>query len=874
MSLPKHFDPASFENAIYKNWEDKGYFTPEITTDKSPFCVVIPPPNITGQLHMGHALNSTLQDIIIRHKRMQGFATLWLPGTDHASIATETKIVGKLKEEGLSKADVGRDAFLERAFKWKDQYGRLIVDQLKRLGSSCDWSREAFTMDEKCSKAVKDAFVRLYHKKMIYRGKRMINWCPCCKTALSDAEVDYSAENSYLWYINYPFVDDSGFVTVATTRPETILGDVAVAVNPEDPKYKEVIGKHLKLPLTSKTIPIIADNYVEIEFGTGAVKITPAHDPNDFEVGLRHKLQLVNVMDDAGYMNNNANEYAGMNRFEAREKIVTDLEKQGLLEKIEPYTHNVGHCSRCDSVVEPRASLQWFVKMQALAKPAIRVVKERKIVFIPDRFSNVYLNWMNNIKDWCISRQLWWGHRIPAWYCTECNNIIVDANTPTHCSKCGCTNLIQDEDVLDTWFSSALWPFSTLGYPEMTADLKYFYPTNVLVTGYDIIFFWVARMIFSGIEHMGEIPFPEVLIHGLVRDADGKKMSKSAGNGVDPIEIIDRFGADTLRFNICTGMAPGADIRYSEEKIENSRNFLNKLWNSARFVLMNSENVKLPEIGEFSTNSADKWILYKMNSAISEVSINLKKYDIGLAGLKLYDFIWSDFCDWYIELCKANIYGNDVKARERSLAVLMFVLKNILKLLHPFTPFITERIWQEVGENRTIMLTKYPSNNSKFSYLKDFKRFESIKEIIRAVRNIRAEYDVAPSKTLSLFILSNEKIYIKKNLQFINKLANILNVTFIADKGEITEKTVGVSLDGIELYVPLGEIVSFEKEITRLNKEIQKVKEEISRSEKLLNTQGFVAKAPKNLISQETEKLKINRELCFKLESRVSEMSK
>lgn len=872
MALSKNFEPQSFENSIYENWEKKGYFTPKVDPSKTPFSIVIPPPNITGQLHMGHALNNTIQDIIIRHKRMQGYSTLWLPGTDHASIATEVKIVDKLREEGLEKEDIGRDEFLVRAYDWKATYGGKIVKQLRKLGSSCDWTREAFTMDERCSKAVREVFVNLYRKGLIYQGHRIINWCPSCHTALSDAEVEYTEQASNLWHIRYPYADGNGYLVIATTRPETLLGDVAVAVNPNDPQYDGKIGKMLKLPLTDREIPIIADEYVEIGFGTGAVKITPAHDPNDFEVGKRHNLEVIKIMDDSGIMNENAYAYVGQDRYECRKNIVNDLDKLGLMEKIEPYAHNVGECYRCHSTVEPMVSKQWFVKMEGLARPAINVVRSKKVKFIPERFSKTYFNWMENIKDWCISRQLWWGHRIPAWYCDKCGEVIVEKEDPTVCPKCGSTHLRQDEDVLDTWFSSALWPFSTLGFPEMTDDLKYFYPTNVLVTAYDIIFFWVARMIFSGLEHMGEIPFPEVLIHGIVRDAQGRKMSKSLGNGIDPLLLIEKYGADTLRFSLCTGVAPGSDIRFSEEKMEPSRNFLNKIWNASRFVLMNMEGKKLPQIGSFRYSYADKWILNKLNNVIGEVNSNLKKYEIGLAAGKLYDFVWSDFCDWYVELTKPVLYSDNEKKKGEALAVLRFVLRQILKLMHPFTPFITEEIWKEIGDSETIMLEKYPFKARNFSYTKDCEKFEGIKDVIKSIRNLRSEMDVQPSKKLTIYVLSKEANYIDKCSSYIMKLANVQAIEFISDKGEVKEKCANIVSDFAEILIPLGELVDMDKEIARLNKELETLKKEIARGEGMLKNQGFLAKAPKQLVDAENEKLATNKEKFAKLEARIAEL--
>lgn len=872
MSLPKNFEPQAFEGPIYNNWEQKGYFTPAIDPQKAPYSIVIPPPNITGQLHMGHALNNTVQDIIIRHKRMQGFSTLWLPGTDHASIATEVKIVEQLQKEGLSKEGIGRTEFLRRAYLWKEKYGGRIVQQLRCLGSSCDWTREAFTMDERCSRAVREVFVNLYRQGKIYRGSRIINWCPDCKTALSDAEVEYDAKDSFLWHIRYPYQDGSGYLVVATTRPETMLGDTAVAVNPEDEKYKERIGKTLKLPLTDRLIPIIGDSYVEIGFGSGAVKITPAHDPNDFEVGLRHNLEVIRIMDDGGILNDNAYAYNGLSREVARKKIVEDLQEQGLIEKIEPYSHNVGECYRCRTTIEPIVSKQWFVKMEDLAKPANKAVRSKKITFIPDRFSKTYFSWMDNVKDWCISRQLWWGHRIPAWYCDDCGQIIVDKVDPVRCTKCGSANIRQDEDVLDTWFSSALWPFSTMGYPEMTAELKYFYPTNLLVTAYDIIFFWVARMIFSGIAYMGEIPFPEVLIHGIVRDAQGRKMSKSLGNGIDPLELIEKYGADALRFSLCTGVAPGSDIRFSEDKIEPARNFLNKIWNASRFVLANCEGRLLPGFDAIKPGYADKWILYKLNTTISEVNANLKKYELGLAAGKLYEFVWNDFCDWYIELTKPVLYGSDERKKDDTLGILMYVLKSILKLMHPFTPFITERIWQEVGDSPTIMLEKYPAASKKLAYAKDYRRFENIKDIIRAIRNIRAEAGAAPSKQLTLYISTPEKAYVKRCAQYICKLANVADIFFVENASEIKDKVSNALLEHSEIFVPLGELIDFEKEAARLTKELDKARFEIERCQRMLSSPGFVNKAPKQLIDKETANLNASQELYAKIEARIKEL--
>ena len=872
MNMEKNFEPQSFETSIYAEWEKNGYFTPEVDYSKPPFSIVIPPPNITGQLHMGHALNNTIQDIIVRHKRMQGYSTLWLPGTDHASIATEVKIVDKLREEGLEKEDIGREEFLKRAYEWKAAYGGRIVQQLRRLGCSLDWSREAFTMDERCSKAVREVFVNLYRKGLIYRGSRIINWCPHCRTALSDAEVEYEPQKSNLWHIRYPYADGSGYMVIATTRPETLLGDTAVAVNPKDSRYTDKIGKMLKLPLTDREIPVIADDYVELDFGTGCVKITPAHDPNDFEVGLRHNLPVIRIMDDSGVINENGYAYKGLDRDEARKRIVSDLGEQGLMEKIEPYEHNVGVCYRCHSTVEPIVSKQWFVRMEPLAKPAIKVVRNKKISFIPERFEKIYFNWMENIRDWCVSRQLWWGHQIPAWYCEECGEVIVEKHDPEKCPKCGSVRLKRDEDVLDTWFSSALWPFSTLGYPDETEDLKYFYPTNLLVTAYDIIFFWVARMIFSGLEHMGEIPFPEVLIHGIVRDAEGRKMSKSLGNGIDPIMLIDKYGADALRFSLTTGVAPGSDIRFSEDKMEPSRNFLNKLWNASRYVLMNAEGINLPEFGSFNYSSADKWILYKLNRTVKEVNAYLKKYELGMANAKLYDFIWSDFCDWYIELTKPALYGESVNEKARTLSVLMYVLKQILKLIHPFTPFITERIWKECGDVGAIMLETYPSYSKKFLFTAEFRRFEKVKDVIRSLRNVRAEMGVQPSKKIGVSVCGEAESYIRRNEVYLKKLAGVETISYVKSKADVSGKIVSIAMADGEIFIPLGDLVDFKKESERLEKELKSVENEIRRGEGMLSNAGFVAKAPEALVEQERRKLEENKLKREKLVKRIEDL--
>lgn len=873
MNIETTYNPKEFEERIYKEWEGKGYFTAKPDKNKVPFTVVIPPPNITGQLHMGHALNNSIQDSIIRFKRMQGYETLWLPGTDHASIATEVKIVDALKAEGLTKEEIGREEFLKRAWAWKEKYGGKIVEQLKRLGSSCDWSRLAFTMDDRCNRAVKEVFVNLYDKGLIYQGKRIINWCPVCKTALSDAEVEYAEEASHLWHVRYKVKGEDAYVTVATTRPETIPGDTAVAVNPKDKRYAGLIGKMLELPLMNRDIPLIADVYVETDFGTGAVKITPAHDPNDFEVGLRHNLPVIKVMNDDGTMNEDSVKYAGLDRMECRKQIVADLEAIGALVKVEDYAHNVGHCYRCHNSVEPIISKQWFVKMEPLAKPAIEVVKNKSIKFTPERFTKIYYNWMNNIKDWCISRQLWWGHRIPAYYCDDCGEMTVSKTDVTVCPKCGGKNVRQDEDVLDTWFSSALWPFSTLGYPEMTEDLKYFYPTDVLVTAYDIIFFWVARMIFSGVEHMNRIPFKDVLIHGLVRDAQGRKMSKSLGNGIDPLEIIDEYGADTLRYALLNGIAPGSDTRFSKEKLEGCRNYVNKIWNASRFVIMNAENREIKDIKDVKLSISDKWIISKLNATVRKVTVNMEKYEIGLAAGELQDFVWNDFCDWYIELSKPALYGDDEDKKDSTVATLIYVLKNTLKLLHPFIPFVTEEIYQHIpGVEGSIMVSEYPRYNSRLAHRKDAESMVYVMGLIKAIRQIRADAKCAPSKKLDVYIVTERKPLIEKASKFILKLANVSEIKFVEQKDEITEKTVSQILDKTALYVPLGELVDIEKEAERLDGELKRVEGEIKRANGKLANQGFLAKAPKVLVDGEKEKLNKYLEMREKVLNAIREL--
>ncbi len=873
MDMAKTYNPSEFEKEIYEEWEKNGYFRAEVDANKLPFTIVIPPPNITGQLHMGHALDETLQDTLIRFKRMQGYSALWLPGTDHASIATEVKIVEQMAKEGITKNDIGREGFLERAWAWKEKYGGRIIEQLKTLGSSCDWSRLAFTMDEKCSKAVKEVFVNLYEKGLIYRGDRIINWCPDCKTALSDAEVEYVEEDSSLWYIKYLVKDSDEYVIVATSRPETMLGDTAVAVNPKDKRYAGMEGKSLILPIVNKDIPIVYDEYVELEFGTGAVKITPAHDPNDFEVGLRHGLEVIKVIGDDGNMNEFAGKYQGMPAMECRQKIVEELKSLGLLEKIEPLHHSVGHCYRCNHTVEPIVSKQWFVKMEPLAKPAINVVRKKSVKFTPDRFSKIYFNWMENVKDWCISRQLWWGHRIPAYYCQDCGKMMISKQDIKVCSKCGSTHIKQDEDVLDTWFSSALWPFSTLGYPDNTEDLQYFYPTDVLVTGYDIIFFWVARMIFSGLEHMKRIPFKDVLIHGLVRDSQGRKMSKSLGNGIDPTEIISKYGADTLRFSLINGVAAGSDMRFSDEKIEGARNFMNKIWNASRFVLLNTEGKTVSNIKDCKLNAADKWIITKLNKTVKDVTVNMEKYEMGVALANLYDFVWNDFCDWYIELTKPVLYGEDEKKRNDTISVLTFVLGEIVKLLHPFIPFVTEKIYKSIPNSEgPLMLADFPRYNTKLNFSQAVKEIEPVKEIIKCVRNVKAQVGAAPSKKVTLFVKTENKKPVKNGAVYIEKLAGVSNIEIIEDKSTLNEKVVSQIIDGFELFVPLGELVDMQKEIERLQGELHNVENEISRASGKLSNNGFLEKAPKALVDAERAKLNKYLDMRDKLIVQINDL--
>ncbi len=862
------YDPKDFEERIYAQWMEENCFRAEMDPAKIPFTVMMPPPNITGQLHMGHAMDETMQDIVIRFKRMQGYSALWLPGTDHASLATEHKIVEKLREEGTSKEELGREEFLRRAWAWKEQYGGTIVGQLKKLGCSCDWSRLTFTMDEKCSKAVREAFCRLYEKGLIYRGSRIINWCPDCKTALSDEEVEHTEDAGNFWHFAYPVEGSDEKIVIATTRPETMLGDTAVAVNPADERYARFVGKTLLLPLTDRKIPVVADEYVDPAFGTGAVKITPAHDPNDFEVGLRHNLPMIRVMGDDGSMNEPCGEFSGLDRYEARKRIVNKMKELGLLVKIEPHTHNVGHCHRCHAVVEPVVSKQWFVKMAPLAKPAIAAVMKNKTKFVPDRFAKIYFNWLENIRDWCISRQLWWGHRIPVWYC-DCGETIVARETPTVCPVCGGTNLRQEEDCLDTWFSSALWPFSTLGWPEKTPEFNYFYPTDALVTGYDIIPFWVMRMMFSGIEYTEKVPFRDVLIHGLVRDEQGRKMSKSLGNGIDPLEVIEKYGADSLRLSLMTGVAPGNDTRFTETKVEAARNFINKIWNASRFVLMNVD-CEIPPLGEIRLQPADRWIISRLQTAIRETTLSMQKYDLGIAADKLTDFVWSDFCDWYIELSKPALYGGDPEKKRGALGVLVFVLENILKLLHPFIPFVTEEIYGYLpGERGRIIAAEYPRYNTKLSYKKEAKTFEGIIDLIKAVRAMKTEVGCPPSRKVRLFLVTEQKRLLSVNKQSILRLAGASEIDFIEKGEEAGEKTVSHVCEIGHLFVPLGELVDIEKEKARLEKELDRVMGEIARADGKLLNKNFVAKAPQKLVDDERAKKEKYLDMKGKIEKQL-----
>lgn len=848
--MAKAYNPKEVEDKIYDFWQEGNYFHAEVDKDKKPYTIVMPPPNITGQLHMGHALDNTLQDILIRWRRMQGYSALWLPGTDHASIATEAKIVEAMRKEGITKEDLGREKFLERAWEWKKEYGGRIVSQLKKMGSSCDWERERFTMDEGCSKAVKEVFVRLYNKGLIYRGERIINWCPHCKTSISDAEVEFEEQAGHFWHLRYPLTDGSGYLELATTRPETLLGDTAVAVNPSDERYKDLVGKTLTLPLVGREIPIVADDYVDVDFGTGVVKITPAHDPNDFQVGLRHNLPVINVMTDDAKIVEDYPKYAGMDRYEAREAIVKDLDEGGFLVKVEKHDHNVGTCYRCHSTVEPRVSKQWFVKMDELADPAIECVKSGKTKFVPERFNKIYYHWMENIRDWCISRQLWWGHRIPAYYCDECGEVTVAKEMPEKCPKCGCTHLHQDEDTLDTWFSSALWPFSTLGWPDKTPELDYYFPTNTLVTGYDIIFFWVARMIFSSVEQMNSQPFDTVFIHGIVRDENGVKMSKSLGNGIDPLLVIDQYGADALRMFLATGNSPGNDMRYSEKRVEACRNFANKLWNASRFVHMNIDDYDVKNELPATLETEDKWILHTLNNVAKEVNENLEKFELGIALSKIYDFIWNSYCDWYIELCKARLQSEGETA-QNARQVLIYVLDKILKLLHPFMPFITEEIWQTIPhdtDGKTVMLEKYPEYDPSLDFKAEAEEMMKVMEAITAIRTQRNEMNVPPSKKAKLFIATAIPETFSNGEQFFKKLASASEVE-ISDSFDIDGAVTVVTSDA-KIYIPMEELVDKEAELKRLNKELKQVEKMLAQDEGKLNNPGFMSKAPEKVIEK------------------------
>ena len=872
--LAKNFDPKTVEDRLYAMWMDKKYFHTEVDKSKKPYCIVMPPPNITGQLHMGHALDNTMQDILIRWKRMAGYNALWVPGIDHASISTELKVVQKMASEGLTKDDVGREGFLERAWAWKEEYGGIILNQLRKLGCSCDWDRVRFTMDEGCSDAVLEVFCRLYEKGYIYRGEKIINWCPECQTTISDAEVNHIEKQGHFYHIEYPIVGSDEKVRLATTRPETMMGDVAVAVHPDDERYQHLIGKTCILPLMNKEIPIIADEYVDREFGTGVVKITPAHDPNDFEVGVRHNLPRINVMNDDGTLNENAGKFAGMDRMEARKAVVAQLQEEGYLVEIENITHAVGCHERCNAPIEPLIKLQWFVRMDELAKPAMEVYETQKLRFVPDRFGKVYMHWLENIRDWCISRQLWWGHRIPAYYCEDCGHITVRKHTPEACEKCGSKHLHQDEDTLDTWFSSALWPFSTLGWPKQTEDLEYFYPTNTLITGYDIIFFWVVRMVFSAMENMHEIPFHDVLIHGLIRDDQGRKFSKSLGNGIDPLEVIANYGADPLRLMLITGNAPGNDMRFYWERLENCRNFCNKIWNASRFVMMNMEDKQETKL--LMLTSADKWILSKVNTLAKEVSENLEHYELGLAAQKVYDFLWDEYCDWYIEMVKPRLYNKEDTTREAALWTLKTVLIHALKMLHPFMPYITEEIFQHIqDEEESIMISDWPVYKEEWNYVENETEIDLMKEAVRNIRNIRAEMNVVPSKKVQVFVVSDKediRNIFENSKVFFKTLSHASEVTVQADKTGIGEDAVSVVTTNATIYMPLSDLVDIQKEKERLQKEKEKMQKEVERVEKKLANQGFVAKAPQNVIEEEKAKGEKYRATLAQIEERLAQL--
>ena len=877
--LEKNYNPKDIEDRLYEKWMARGYFSAKVNPDKKPFTIVMPPPNITGQLHMGHALDNTMQDILIRYKRMQGFEALWQPGTDHAAIATEVKVINSLKEKGINKEDLTREEFLKYAWEWKEEYGNRIVNQLKKLGSSADWEKERFTLDEGCSDAVKEVFIRLYEKGYIYKGSRIINWCPVCQTSISDAEVEHVEQAGHFWHINYPVVGEEGrFVEIATTRPETMLGDTAVAVHPDDERYKDIIGKKLLLPLVNKEIPVIADEYVDKEFGTGCVKITPAHDPNDFEVGKRHNLEEINVMNDDGTINEKGGKYAGLDRYEARKQIVADLDALGLLVKVVDHNHNVGTHDRCKTTVEPMVKQQWFVKMEEMAKPAIDALKSGRLKFVPESYGKTYLHWLENIRDWCISRQLWWGHRIPAYYCLDCGEMTVSRDSVCTCPKCGSTNMKQDEDTLDTWFSSALWPFSTLGWPKQTEELKYFYPTDVLVTGYDIIFFWVIRMVFSGIEQTGQEPFHTVLIHGLVRDDQGRKMSKSLGNGIDPLEVIDKYGADALRMTLMTGNAPGNDMRFYWQRVENSRNFANKVWNASRFIMMNIEKATVKEVVLDSLTAADRWILSKVNKLAKEVIENMDKYELGIALSKVYDFIWEEFCDWYIEMVKPRLYNDEDSTKEAALWTLKKVLIQSLKLLHPFMPFVTEEIFCTLqDEEDSIMVSSWPVYTEEYNFEKEEHEIELMKEAVRGIRNLRTSMNVPPSRKAKVFVVSESsevRDIFENGRSFFGTLAYANEVLVQANKEGIPEDAVSAVVPEAVIYIPFADLVDIEKEIERLTKEEAKLEKELARSKGMLSNEKFISKAPQKKIDEEKAKLEKYEQMMAQVKERLSQLKK
>ena len=876
--LAKTYDPKGLEDRIYQKWLDNKYFHAEVNPDKKPFTIVMPPPNVTGQLHMGHALDETMQDILIRFKRMEGYEALWQPGTDHAAIATEVKVIEKLKEQGIDKNEIGREEFLKYAWAWKEEYGGKIINQLKKLGASADWDRERFTMDEGCSKAVQEVFIKLYEKGYIYKGSRIINWCPVCQTSISDAEVEHEDQDGFFWHINYPVVGEEGqYVEIATTRPETLLGDTAVAVNPEDERYNHLVGKMLKLPLTDREIPVIADEYVDKEFGTGCVKITPAHDPNDFEVGKRHNLEEINIMNDDATINELGGKYAGMDRYEARKAMVEDLKEQGLLVKVVPHSHSVGTHDRCGTTVEPMIKPQWFVRMKEMAQAAIDTLKEGNLTFVPERFDKTYLHWLENIRDWCISRQLWWGHRIPAYYCEECGETVVAREMPRKCPKCGCTHFHQDEDTLDTWFSSALWPFSTLGWPDKTPEMEYFYPTDVLVTGYDIIFFWVIRMVFSGLEQTGKTPFHHVLIHGLVRDSRGRKMSKSLGNGIDPLEVIDKYGADALRLTLITGNAPGNDMRFYWERAESSRNFANKVWNASRFIMMNLEKAEVPENMDLAElTGADKWILSKVNTLAKDVTENMDKYELGIAVQKVYDFIWEEFCDWYIEMVKPRLYSDTDSTKGAALWTLKKVLGNALKLLHPYMPFITEEIYCTLHpEEESIMISSWPVFKEEWNFAKEEEAVEIIKEAVRSIRNVRTGMNVPPSRKAKVFVTAeDEKIrkIFEEGEVFFASLAHASQVIVQKDKTGIDEDAVSAVTSKAVIYMPFAELVDVEKEIERLKKEEERLTKELARVNGMLGNERFISKAPKAKVDEERAKLERYTSMMEQVKERLAQL--